>query len=360
MASLVLTDSSQLTADGFEKLPDQIMKNLARCTRSKSIPDLPLFGSLLQLKSSALDRTTTEVDLEILIVLLDTPLSVQLQPCLCTSSDTSLTGQWRGPPSIMSMTGSLMPFENNNDVNGKGKGGGGGGGAGGSGGGSKGKPQIQPKQAAGSVGSGAARSQGKGACFRAHLNSLWSVWYGLCATGLQGYIALQCVRRFLNYVELPWPVGKTPPRLELHACLGLTGAAILLLPFFLTSALLKIGNLANDGFKLGRHLTACTADPPSVLLGAGGGLGRRGTGVIRSLWQHGGPTAPFLHLATAFCLLLPKLLMEARLVHAGFLPKDDAKNSGPHLILIPSPGLSVEWQNSVESVAGGTDVVDAS
>nr|CAD7456959.1 unnamed protein product [Timema tahoe] len=25
MASLVLTDSSQLTADGFEKLPDQIM-----------------------------------------------------------------------------------------------------------------------------------------------------------------------------------------------------------------------------------------------------------------------------------------------------------------------------------------------
>nr|CAD7460117.1 unnamed protein product [Timema tahoe] len=38
------------------------------------------------------------------------------------------------------------------------------------------------------------------------------------------------------------------------------------------------------------------------------------------------------------------------------LVEDDAKNSGPHLILIPSPGLSVEWQNDGESVGGGTDV----
>nr|CAD7589167.1 unnamed protein product [Timema genevievae] len=40
-------------------------------------------------------------------------------------------------------------------------------------------------------------------------------------------------------------------------------------------------------------------------------------------------------------------------------PEDDAKNFGPHLILIPSPGLSVEWRNGAESIAGGTDVVDA-
>nr|CAD7586251.1 unnamed protein product [Timema genevievae] len=40
--------------------------------------------------------------------------------------------------------------------------------------------------------------------------------------------------------------------------------------------------------------------------------------------------------------------------------EDDAKNSGPHLILIPSPGLSVERRNGGESVAGDTDVVGLS
>nr|CAD7598932.1 unnamed protein product [Timema genevievae] len=42
------------------------------------------------------------------------------------------------------------------------------------------------------------------------------------------------------------------------------------------------------------------------------------------------------------------------------LVEDDAKNSGPHLILIPFPGLSVVWRNGGESVAGGSDVVGAS
>nr|CAD7396661.1 unnamed protein product [Timema poppensis] len=39
--------------------------------------------------------------------------------------------------------------------------------------------------------------------------------------------------------------------------------------------------------------------------------------------------------------------------------EDDGKNSGSQLILILSPGLYVEWRNSEESVAGGTDVVAA-
>nr|CAD7461349.1 unnamed protein product [Timema tahoe] len=45
---------------------------------------------------------------------------------------------------------------------------------------------------------------------------------------------------------------------------------------------------------------------------------------------------------------------------AALEPEDEAKNSGLHLILIPSPGLSVEWRNIGESVAGSTDVVGAS
>lgn len=35
-------------------------------------------------------------------------------------------------------------------------------------------------------------------CCRAHLNSLWSVWYGLAVTGLQGYIAFNAGLRFLG------------------------------------------------------------------------------------------------------------------------------------------------------------------
>jgi hypothetical protein len=184
------------------------------------------------------------------------------------------------------MSQSLMTFDNNNE---------------------KQEPQVQaPKPE--------PQSRKRASCFRAHLNSLWSVWYGLCTAGLQAYIAEQSAQRFLGYAALPWPGSSPPPQLELHAYLVLNGVAVLLIPFFLAAALFKIGNLANDGFKLGRHLSTCGADPASSVM-----LGR--SSVLRSLWQHGGPTAPFLHLVTSFCLLLPKLLVEARLIQTGFLHK---------------------------------------
>lgn len=43
----------------------------------------------------------------------------------------------------------------------------------------------------------------------------------------------------------------------------------------------------------------------------------------RNLWLHGVPTAPFLHLVAAFCLLLPRTLMDATLISAGFLPRGE-------------------------------------
>lgn len=76
----------------------------------------------------------------------------------------------------------------------------------------------------------------------------------------------------------------------------------------------QIGNLANDGHKLGRHMSVCSRDTPYVLREDGGGL----VGSCH-LFRHGGPTAPFVHLVIAFCLLVPKLLMEARLIEGGFL-----------------------------------------
>lgn len=67
------------------------------------------------------------------------------------------------------------------------------------------------------------------------------------------------------YISLPWAADAPPPENELYVCLALLGTGLVLLPVFLSAAFLKLGNLANDGIKLGRHLSACSRDPPSAL-----------------------------------------------------------------------------------------------
>ncbi|KAK0161414.1 hypothetical protein PV327_009885 [Microctonus hyperodae] len=103
-------------------------------------------------------------------------------------------------------------------------------------------------------------------CNRGHANGLWSVWYGILVVTLQAYIATRCAKRFVAYLSLPWPADQQPPKFELHACIILTGTGVLLLPIFLAATFLKLGNYANDGVKLGRHTSTCTRDPPSSLL----------------------------------------------------------------------------------------------
>ncbi|XP_078036816.1 transmembrane protein tincar isoform X2 [Augochlora pura] len=228
----------------------------------------------------------------------------------------------------MSMTGSLMGYENNNEVNQ-----------------AKCKKPLKPlpivsslnssgvaatgkaRKSRGSNGNGNCSASGNGSCngrpakrnscIQGHVNSLWSVWYGILAVGLQAYIGLRYAKRFAAYLSLPWPADAPPPKLELYACLVLAGTGVVLLPVLLGAAFLKLGNLANDGIKLGRHLSACSRDPPSSLL-----ANNHDNSLANNLWRHGGPTAAFVHLCTAMCFLLPSLLMEARLIHAGFLPKD--------------------------------------
>nr|XP_022917978.1 uncharacterized protein LOC111427199 [Onthophagus taurus]XP_022917979.1 uncharacterized protein LOC111427199 [Onthophagus taurus] len=156
-------------------------------------------------------------------------------------------------------------------------------------------------------------SSGCTRCFAVHCNNLWSVWYGILCGGLQVCVALICLKRLLNYSVLSWPENLPLPSFEMNVSLGLTGAAVLLIPFFVISAIFKIGNLANDGHKLGRHLSACSKESASEQFGTTTGC---------KCWKFGGPTAPFLHLVIAFCLLLPKLLMEARLIEANFFPQD--------------------------------------
>lgn len=189
-------------------------------------------------------------------------------------------------------------------------------------------------------------------CLRMHLNSLWSIWYGIFITLLNGYIAVECSKRFFGewsstYVPQVWyfwqlvlglctRVGfiwpffrlfsdyldqlksgdSTVYQYELHTCIGLTGFSVLLIPFFFASALFKVGNLANDGFKLGKNLSTCSADSQnSVVI-----TGRNG---YHRMWQHCGPTASLFHLMMAFCFLIPKLIIEARSIQTGVFPKSE-------------------------------------
>lgn len=81
--------------------------------------------------------------------------------------------------------------------------------------------------------------------------------------------------------------------------------------------ILQVGNLANDGIKLATGIKErrCSMSPDDGLEEESRG------GTLRALWTHGGPTAAFIHIVIAMCLLLPRLLLEARIIENGLLPR---------------------------------------
>ena len=103
----------------------------------------------------------------------------------------------------MSMSGSLMGYENNNDMVSQ----------------AKGKRVLKPlpittsvnaagvTTANGGIG-GSTRIKARGTihrkrnstvtCGRGHVNSLWSVWYGIIGVAFQAYIAIRCTRRLVG------------------------------------------------------------------------------------------------------------------------------------------------------------------
>ena len=93
------------------------------------------------------------------------------------------------------------------------------------------------------------------------------------------------------------------------------GLTLLFLPLFLASALFKIGNLANDGIKLSARKGTCSSEQPVIFEDDGN------SSTMRSLWMHGVPISVFIHIITALCLLLPHLLLEAKLIQNQHLPK---------------------------------------
>lgn len=152
-------------------------------------------------------------------------------------------------------------------------------------------------------------------CSKLTINNLWSVWYCVVVVGLEIYLITTNIQKFVTYIDLPWPEN-SDPRFELNAYVGLIGAAILLIPFFVIASVVRVGNLPNDGHKLG---IGESGDPELLLPDyyISNSIGSK----FRRLWRHCGPTAPLLHIFSALCLILPKLLIQAKLIKHGFLPK---------------------------------------
>ncbi|KAF0312284.1 Protein tincar [Amphibalanus amphitrite] len=149
-------------------------------------------------------------------------------------------------------------------------------------------------------------------CCRCHTTSLWSVWYGAAVLAGTTYLVYQAGTRFLTCTRLAWRGGERP-FWELNSYMALVGGAVVLLPFLLAASCFRMGNLANDGVRLGAHVTACSRDTSGAVWA---------DTWLRRAWVHGGPTAAFLHLVTAMFLLLPRLILEAKLIDAGYLDSD--------------------------------------
>ncbi|KAG5682306.1 hypothetical protein PVAND_011666 [Polypedilum vanderplanki] len=148
-----------------------------------------------------------------------------------------------------------------------------------------------------------------------HFNRLWSVWYGILVTFFQGYLIFLGLQKYLGCSLLKWKNGL--PATELNMLLIFLGLTVLFLPLFLASALFKIGNLANDGIKLSARKGTCSSEEPVFIDDDGN------NSTMKNLWIHGVPISVFIHIITALCLLLPHLLLEAKLIQNQHLPKDN-------------------------------------
>lgn len=98
------------------------------------------------------------------------------------------------------------------------------------------------------------------------------------------------------------------------------------------------GNLANDGFRLGRRLdleldldlprSHSKSKDPLVTSGSACG----------AAWRHCPPLAASLHAICALCSLLAKMVLEARLIKEGGMNRDHIWTTDLDFIILPSHG----------------------
>nr|XP_050050440.1 protein tincar-like [Dermacentor andersoni] len=144
------------------------------------------------------------------------------------------------------------------------------------------------------------------------LNTLASLWHCVAALALSAATVVHSVGRFPELAAL------SPPVELLHAYVALVGVGVLLLPFVAAAALVRVGNLANDGLVLDGD------DEDEVK-----------RSLPRLCWRHGPPTAAALHAASALCLLLPRLMADAAFVRYGLRPTGDVWRTDLDVVMSP-------------------------
>ena len=132
---------------------------------------------------------------------------------------------------------------------------------------------------------------------------LYGLFFFFFTNNTQVYIVSKSVHRFTSYLRLSWPKN-SPTYRELHVYVILTGIGTLLLPVFVISAIMRTGNMANDGTKIGAEK-------------------RRRTTLLTSFWRHTLPVAATLHAVSALCFFLPRIMIEGQLVSHGLLPRGE-------------------------------------
>ena len=138
-------------------------------------------------------------------------------------------------------------------------------------------------------------------------NSLWSIVYCVFAIGAQCYVSAQYISKYRSALRGHGHL-KTYPT-ELDIVLGLTIASFVVLPLFIITSIFKIGNYANDGYKLGRDHAICPRN--------GNLISKIENVVLQRFWRHFCPISHTLHLIIAMCLLLPETFLSSAEVQQG-------------------------------------------
>ena len=143
---------------------------------------------------------------------------------------------------------------------------------------------------------------------RTNLNSLWSVFYCLLVIAVHIYITYSGIAKYNKFNQDSLWGDSTPG--ALRAYLALIILSILFLPLFVFTSVLKVGNCANDGTKLGRdHALDCSNTTTLA--------SKIKCDWLKRLWEKFPPFSPVLHLLVAFLVLLPEVVLNAAEVKHG-------------------------------------------
>ncbi|KAF7490696.1 Protein tincar [Sarcoptes scabiei] len=176
------------------------------------------------------------------------------------------------------------------------------------------------------------------------LNNLATLWYSALTTCLQIYLIIQAINRFSAYISLPWSGGSAPID-SINFYMLFIASSILILPFFIIVSMMKVGNYANDGLKLGSfNINKCLK-----YLNEDDHLDRNKSW-SKIVWKHFLPIGPVLHLLMALCLLFPNLITDAQLIRHGFLNRSDIWKTDLDFILKRFNGRIFTFFNMIQTI----------